>query len=375
MSQDRTPLAAATTFEISPPQGLATPSAYLDLDVISSNIARMQDDLSSRGVGVRPHIKTHKAVQIGQMQLDAGAIGITAGTLGEAEVFAEAGFSDILIAYPIWASDQKADRIRELHERIQLRVGVDSRRGAKQLARAVKGSSKPLGVLIEVDCGTGRTGVGPDEAGDLAALAEALNLEAAGVFTYAGHGDASVEAAASAAADELRALDRSIESFHRQNLTPRVVSAGNTLTAVLTAREPVTESRPGEYVFNDFDKLRLGVCEPSDLGLFVAATVVSRATPGQVIIDAGTKALGREGSQEKGYGAIPAIPGSLLWMTNDYHGFVSIPESEPRPDIGTVVSVVPNHVCPVVNLYDEVAVVQDGQIIDNFRVQARGHLS
>lgn len=375
MNVNEISLDIATAPALNPPPDLATPAAYIDLDVVSRNISRMQEQLASRGVGLRPHVKTHKSIEIGRMQLDAGAAGITAGTLGEAEVFAHAGFQDIFIAYPIWASETNHARIRELHEETQLRIGVDSHDGARQLAKALTGSASPLEVVIEVDCGAHRTGIRPNEAGELAEFAQTLGLEAVGVFTYAGHGDASPEAPARAARDEIEALERSIESFYQRNLTPRVASAGTTPTAVLSASEPLTESRPGEYVLNDLNKLRLGVCEPSGLGLFVATTVVSRAIPDQVIVDAGTKALGREGNETKGFGAIPELPGSHLWRTNDYHGFVSIPEGTPRPEVGNVVSVVPNHVCPVINLFDELAVVRDGHVIDTWPVQARGHLS
>ena len=342
---------------------------------MSRNIERMQEELTSRGVNLRPHIKTHKSIKIGRMQLAAGAAGITVGTLGEAEVFAGAGFDDIFIAYTIWPSAEKRRRIRELHEQVQLRIGIDSRETAQALAEVARGSSNPLQVVVEVECGAGRTGIAPDEAGELAAFAESLGLDAAGVSTYAGHGDTNRGAPAAAARDEVEALERASASFQRRNMTPRVVSAGTTPTAVLSATHPVTESRPGEYVFNDLNKLRLGVCEPSGLGLFVAATVVSRAVPGQVIIDAGTKALGREGNETKGYGGTPQLPESHLWKTNDYHGFVSVPEDYPRPEIGSVLSVVPNHCCPVVNLYDELAVVRDGKVIDWWPVEARGHLS
>jgi D-serine deaminase-like pyridoxal phosphate-dependent protein len=136
----------------------------IDPSVVVANIERMQGAMSMQGIGLRPHIKTHKSLRIGRLQIDAGAKGITVATVGEAEVFAEGGFDDIFLAYPAWAGGSRGKRIRELHERVSLRVGFDSVEGAEQLARATRGS-RSLDVLVEVDCGARRSGVAPSEAG------------------------------------------------------------------------------------------------------------------------------------------------------------------------------------------------------------------
>ncbi|MGN6762751.1 MAG: alanine racemase [Leifsonia sp.] len=357
---------------------IETPAVVIDLDVVDANIQRMQAAIGSRGVGLRPHVKSHKSVNLARRQLEAGAVGITVSSVGEAEVFAEAGVDDIFLAYTIWAgSARRAERILNLHERVRsFSVGVDSAAGAEQLAAATRPSQHALRVLVEIDSGAHRTGVRPEDAGALAAECLRLGLDVAGIFTYAGHAGRSREARVSGAADEIDAAERAIASLTAKGIPVGTVSAGSTPTALFSARAPVTESRPGEYIFNDADNVRLGTCESlADVGLHVATTVVSTAVEGQVIIDAGTKTLGREGNVDKGFGLVPSLPGSSLRLLNEHHGYLSIPDGVKRPAVGDVLTVVPNHACPVANLFDEYIVIADGAPVARWPVDARGHLS
>ncbi|TDE88592.1 amino-acid racemase [Occultella glacieicola] len=335
----------------------------------------MQATISARGVNVRPHVKTHKSVRIGRMQIEAGAYGITAASVGEAEVFAGAGFDDILIAFPVWADAPRAARIRALHERTTLSIGVDSEEAASQLAAAVRGAAHPLDVFIELDCGARRSGIPAESAGDLAVACARLGLNVRGVFAYAGHGSRSREARLSASEDEVAAVRIATERIAARGLDIEVLSAGTTPTAGLSARAPVTEVRPGEYVFGDVNNVLLGSCSLDDVALHLAGTVVSTAVPGQVVLDVGSKALGREGSPERGYGWVPGVPGSFLRLLNEHHAFLTVPPEVPRPAVGDVLAIVPNHVCPPVNLFDEYAVVRAGVVVDTWPVDARGHLT
>ena len=154
-----------------------------------------------------------------------------------------------------------------------------------------------------------------------------------------------------------------------------MVSAGSTPTVAFSTSSVITEIRPGEYVFCDLDNTRLGACEEDQIALFVAATVVSDWVPDQVILDVGTKALGREGNPDKGYGGV-AGPKAVLAKLNEYHGFLAVPGGESRPSVGTVVPVVPNHVCPVVNSFEELVVTDtEGTMLQRWPVAARGLLS
>jgi len=352
-----------------------TPAPIVLLDVMKRNIERMQDFAAEHDLDVRPHVKTHKCVEIGRLQVDGGAAGITAGNVGEAEVFAAAGFDDIFIAYPIWASGTKGQRIRRLAETTRLRVGVDNVAAIEALADAMGDEPERLEVVVEIDCGARRSGAPPEVAGDLALTARKRGLVPVGVYTYPGHGSASRDAPKRAAQDQHNALTAAVRSFADVGVAAAVVSAGSTPTAAFSTSSVITEIRPGEYVFYDLDNLRLGACTEDQIALFVAATVVSDWVPGQVILDVGTKALGREGNPERGYGGIAGRQ-AVLARLNEYHGFLTVPPDESRPSVGTVVPVVPNHVCPVVNSFDELIMTDsEGTTPQRWPVAARGLLS
>ncbi len=352
-----------------------TPMPIVLADVMQRNIDRMQGFAVEHGLDLRPHVKTHKCVEVGRRQVDAGAVGITAGNVGEAEVFAAAGFDDIFLAYPVWPSGTKGPRIRRLAETTRLRVGVDNVAAIEALAEAMGDEPDRLQVVMEVDCGARRSGAPAEAAGDLARAARKRGLVPAGVYTYPGHGSAGPDSRERAAQDQHTALAAAVRSFEDVGLTAGVVSAGSTPTFAFSTGSPITEIRPGEYVFCDLNNTRLGACEEDQIALFVAATVVSDWVPDQVILDVGTKALGREGTPERGYGGIAGTK-AVLAKLNEYHGFVAVPGGEPRPGVGTVVPVVPNHVCPVVASFEELVVTDtEGTMLERWPVAARGRLS
>jgi D-serine deaminase-like pyridoxal phosphate-dependent protein len=172
------------------PTGLATPCLVIDIDIVEANARRMGEAVASRGIALRPHVKTHKSVRLAQIQLDAGAKGVTVGTLGEAEVMAAGGIDDIFIAYPLWADGTKADRLRALLDSqpdLRLTIGVDSIDGAERLARAVSAPDRQVSVLLEVDPGNRRTGLNPPQIAEVARAAQRAGLEVIGLFTHGGH--------------------------------------------------------------------------------------------------------------------------------------------------------------------------------------------
>lgn len=352
-----------------------TPAPIVVVDVMQRNIDRMQAFAAAHDLDVRPHVKTHKCVEIGRRQVKAGAVGVTAGNVGEAEVFAKAGFDDIFLAYPVWPAGTKKRRIRELAQKIRLRVGVDNVAAIEALADSMGDEPDRLEVVVEVDCGARRSGAPPDRAGDLALAARKRGLVPVGVFTYPGHGSSGRDARERAAQDQHSALATAVRSLTEVGVSAEVVSAGSTPTVEFSTSSLITEIRPGEYVFCDLDNTRLGACSPDQIALFVAATVVSDWVPDQVILDVGTKALGREGSLERGYGAVAGTK-AVLSKLNEYHGFVAVPAGEPRPSVGSVVPVVPNHVCPVVVNFEELIVTDSaGTSLERWPVDARGFLS
>ncbi|MEQ4725974.1 alanine racemase [Nonomuraea sp. B19D2] len=352
-----------------------TPAPIVLVDVMQGNIERIQGFADQHNLKVRPHVKTHKCVEIGRRQIEAGAVGITAGNVGEAEVFAAAGFDDIFLAYPIWAAGTKKPRIRRLAESARLRVGVDNVAAIEALADAMGDEPDRLQVVIEVDCGARRSGAPPEAAGDLALAARKRGLVPVGVFTYPGHGGAGRDARRRATQDQEAALTTAVRSLEGAGVTAEVVSAGSTPTLEFSTSGVITEIRPGEYVFGDLNNVRLGSCTEDQIALFVASTVVSDWVPGQVIVDVGNKALSKEGSPEIGYGGIAGTK-AVLSKVNEYHGFLPLPDGEFRPSVGTVVPVVPNHVCPVVLGFEELIVTDStGTSLQRWPVDARGFLN
>jgi D-serine deaminase-like pyridoxal phosphate-dependent protein len=356
------------------PTGLATPCLIVDLDLVDRNIARLAEGAVERGVALRPHVKTHKSVALARMQLEAGAVGITVGTVGEAEVMAAGGIDDIFVGYPIWADETRAARIAALNRAVTLSIGFDSVAGAEGLARAAEASGRQLAVLVEIDSGNRRTGLAdPADVVRVAARARSAGLVVVGVFTHGGHSYRGPEARAPAAADEVAALGVAADALREAGHEIGRISAGSTPTGLLAAAGQVNEIRPGTYLLGDRQQLVLGAIPVDGIALVVAATVVSTAVPGQVVVDAGAKALTKDRAPFlDGFGLIPAYPDAIVERLSDYHGVVAIPAGTTGPKLGEVVAIVPNHVCPVVDLVDTFVVTRAGAIVGVWPVDARG---
>jgi D-serine deaminase-like pyridoxal phosphate-dependent protein len=373
-----TTIATAAIAAIEPPNlpgGIDTPALVVDLDVAERNTRALAGTLDVRGIALRPHVKTHKSVALARLQLEWGACGITVGNLGEAEVFAAAGLDDILVAYPIWAEGPKAARLRALHEHsaLSLAVGFDSVAGAERLAAAVEGGTRPLRVMLELDPGNRRTGVVPERAGEVARAAKDLGLDVVGLFTHGGHGYAGPEAIAGAAADEVKTLEAGRAAIRAEGIDVEILSAGSTPTALGAAAPPVSEIRAGTYVLGDRQQVALGAVAPDAVGIWVAATVVSASVPGQVVVDAGAKTLTKDVPPYlAGHGYLPAYPDAVIERVADYHGMIRIPDRRPRPSLGEVVAILPNHVCPVIDLRDSFVVMRAGSVVGTWPVDARG---
>jgi len=350
-----------------------TPALVVDLDRMDAAIARMAAAMSERGVALRPHAKTHKSIEVGRRQVGAGALGLTVGTVGEAEVFADGGLDDLFIAYPMVPAGPKAERLREVARRARLRVGIDSVVGAHAVADALGDDRERVSVLVEIDCGGRRTGVAPSDAGPVAAAATHLGLDVIGVFTHGGHGYHGPDARAAAAEDEVRGLTEAAGSLRAAGVEPSVVSAGSTPTAFDSARGAVTEERPGTYVFGDRQQVALGSIAADAPAAVIAARVVSLNTAARrFVIDAGAKTLTKDvPAYLAGHASIPEL-GAVVDRVSDYHGVVEVKDGGSLPEIGQVVLAVPNHICPVVDLFATFLVARDGAIIDTWRVDARG---
>jgi D-serine deaminase-like pyridoxal phosphate-dependent protein len=333
---------------------------------------------------LRPHSKTHKTIEIAKMQLEAGAAGITVAKVGEAEVMAEGGVDDILIAHEV-VGGAKIERLVQLAKRVKVAVGVDSVEGASPLSMRFAQHGMRLRVLIEVDTGLRRCGVQPEAAAEFARAINALpGLNLVGVFTYPGHvyaarNENEVEGIA---AYECRVMGEVAQRLAPLAIISGWVSGGSTPTAPHYHSEcGLSEMRPGSYVFNDRRQIERWSAKPGDCALTVLATVVSTPEPGRAVLDAGSQSLSSDLAPTlPGHGMLKEDNAAVVVKVNEEHGFLDLSQSrlklrgERRLRVGDKVEVIPNNCCTATNLYDEMLVVKESEIVDSWRIAARGKL-
>jgi D-serine deaminase-like pyridoxal phosphate-dependent protein len=347
-----------------------TPYLAVDLDRLRENLRRAAEWAGTNRVALRPHAKTHKSPEIARMQLDHGAVGLTVATVGEAEVLAEHGVTDVFVAYPLHVDEQKAARLRALAEQGRVAIGVDSVGAATRAGRLL--GQYGVDVLVEVDSGQHRTGCPPDEAGAVAAAAAGAGAGVRGVFTFPGHSYAP-GGMASAAADEGRALASAREAVEREGLDVEVVSGGSTPSFAYTEVDVLTEARPGVYVFGDAQQWELGAMAPESIALTCRATVVSHAG-GRAVLDSGGKALAADrAAYSTGAGRLLDHPEARILLLSEHHAVVDF-AGAPLPQLGEQVDVVPNHCCAAVNLADQLWVEDEGEL-RSWPVASRGRNS
>jgi D-serine deaminase-like pyridoxal phosphate-dependent protein len=346
-----------------------TPVAVVDLDIVAANIARVQHLLDAKGIANRPHIKTHKSPVLAGLQRDAGAKGITCQKLGEAEVFAAAGFDDILITYNVFGERNEA-RIAALLRAtpVTLTIAADNPVTIESLSRAGVLAGRPVGVVIECDTGRKRAGVEtPEEAVALAALVKQRpGLVFRGLQLYPPEDGWPASQ---------RFLDTALSGIRALGLDAAIISTGGSPNlAHVGALAGATEHRPGTYIFNDRMQVKAGVATLADCALTIVSTVVSRAGADRGILDAGSKTLTTDSGGLDGYGLILEHPEARIAKFAEEHGFLDLTACNDRPAVGDVVRIVPNHVCVVVNMMDRLVATRGGAIVGEIDVAARGRL-
>jgi D-serine deaminase-like pyridoxal phosphate-dependent protein len=356
-------------------EDLETPCPLVDLDRLDRNLDRMAAYAARHQLALRPHTKTHKSPRIGGEQLRRGAAGLTCATVLEAEVMAEV-CDDILLAYPPVGA-AKLHRLLSLPRNVAITVALDSAEAVEPLARAARVRERPVGVYVELDVGMRRVGVsGIEQALALARLvSQRESLIYRGITFYPGHIRGLVGEQTGELIQLGRDLGAAVEELARSGLRPEVVSGGSTPTAARAHDiESLTEIRPGTYVYNDRLTYQAGACGWDDCALTLLATVVSTAVPGQVVIDAGSKALGREPAArpQDGYAALLDRPEVTVQRLSEEHGILELGDSNWRPQVGERVRLVPNHVCIVVHLHEVVYGIRNGLLETSWPVVARG---
>lgn len=360
-------------------QSLDTPALLLDLGALTRNIERMAAFARARGVGLRPHVKTHKSVEIARRQIAAGAIGVSCVTLGEAEVMVKAGIPDVLITSPA-VTPSKIARVVKLARLAGpggLMVVVDDPRNAADLAAATLGLPHPLDVLVDHGAGYHRTGTA--DAAQLLALARQVmaepRLKLRGLQAYAGNlqhiaDHAERSAAAARLRDEIAGI---VAAARREGIEFEIVTGAGTGTHALDAgRDAFTELQAGSYVFMDADYARVlggdAKAPPFEVSLFVQTAVVSTHAADWVTVDGGTKCFATDcGVPLVARGAHPA---SRYAFFGDEHGKLLFAGA--RPALGDRVEFVTPHCDPTVNLHDAYHVFDGDTLVAIWPVDARG---
>ncbi len=354
-----------------------TPALLLYRDVMERNLKHMADRAKRLGVALRPHIKTHKCLELGRRQAAQGAQGVTVSTLFEAEAFARGGFSDLTWAFPL-------DRTHLPHvKRIAdsgatLRVILDDLETAKAL------SGTGLHVWLKVDCGYHRAGVDPSSRYGLD-VARELGAERGvtfdGILSHSGHAyrTRNKDEAAQVAEQERQVMAWFAELLRKDGLPVRGVSVGSTpAMAAVKDLTGVTEARPGNYIFYDRTMVLIGCCEPQDVAVSVLATVVSHQ-PGasHFVVDAGALSLSKDLGPahlglETAFGAVKGHPELTVASVSQEHGLIraAAPAAiEGKFKVGEQIEIIPNHSCLTEAHFDEYVVIEGGRMIDCWKIE------
>ncbi len=343
-----------------------TPAVLVDLEIARRNIERFQAYADAQGLAVRPHIKTHKLPAVAEMQLKAGAIGITCQKISEAEAMIAGSpkITDVLLTYNIIGLE-KLEHLKALARKVTLSVVADSEAVVEGLSGAFASEPAPLPVLVECNTGADRCGVPtPESAAALAQrIAKAPGLVFGGLMTYPPAGGA-------AAVQSF--MSRTKAFIEAAGLTVPVITSGGTPSMMQAAEAPVTtEYRPGTYVYNDRSLVSRGVCGWEDCALTVLATVVSVPAANRAIIDAGSKALTSDLLGLSGYGHVLGRDDIAIDQLSEEHGRL-VSKGPIHLNVGDRLRIVPNHACVVTNMVDTVNILERGEISAVWPVSARG---
>ncbi len=355
-----------------------TPALLLHLEVVERNLARMAERAAHLGVRLRPHIKTHKCVELARRQVAHGAQGLTVATLVEAEVFARAGFADLTWAFPL--DPGHLPHVRQIIDQtgVTLRVVLDD----LDSARAARNSG--LHAWLKVDCGYHRAGVDPDSPYGTAVareLGEERGLVFDGILSHSGHAyrSSTKQEAARVAEQERSVMVRFAERLRRDGVPVRGISVGSTPAMAATeALDGVTEARPGNYIFYDRTMVLIGCCSPEDVGVTVLGSVVShQPVASHFVVDAGALELSKDLGPTHlnlppAMGAVRDHPDLTVATLSQEHGLIraeSAAALDGRFPVGERLEIVPNHSCLTVAHFDQFHVEEGGQIVERWRIE------
>ncbi|MGY5871352.1 MAG: alanine racemase [Candidatus Thorarchaeota archaeon] len=367
---------------------LRTPVLLIDYEKLENNIKSMAAKAKKNGVNLRPHIKTHKCIEIGEMQLKHGARGINVSTLDEAAIFADSGFNDITYAVPM--SSNKIEAALDIASKVNLRLLLENSEILSDLEFELEKREMTIEVLLKVHCGYHRTGVDPRDPASIklaSKITSSKNLDFKGILTHAGHSynAASIEQIKEIATQEQKVMIDFSEKLAKESseLKPDVISIGSTPTIELTESfmEGITEIRPGSYVFHDYTQMVLGCCQISDCALTAYSRIIGKYDD-YLVTDAGATALSKDlgpthleattsfGKIYSNYSNQEIDTNLHLYSLSQEHGKVKFlnPADAQKLRVNDSLRILPNHSCLTANLHDCYYIIKENQVTDKWRV-------
>jgi len=357
----------------------STPSFFVDLDILDKNIETMAELCEDNNKELWPMVKTHKSMQISQIQAKKGAAGFLVGTVLEAEKLVEAGFKNIALAYPV-VDEKNMSRIIELLKRADIILSFDGKKAAEKFDRLLAKTKIKAEYLIIIDSGLHRLGVKPEKAAELARkLKKYDNLILKGICTHPGqvYGAADMAEVKKAAAEEVEAVEDAVRNLEKNGFNVEMAATGSTPTAEFAVEsEVITTLRPGNYVFYDNMQVAVGVVPMERCSLTVMASIISQPADDLFILNAGSKCLGLDkgahgNTNIKGYGVVKGHPELLIIGLSEEVAKVKI-EDKTELKVGDKIEIIPNHSCSAANMTDYLLGCREDEVEKIVYIDARG---
>ncbi len=364
---------------------IKTPSLIVDYQRMKRNAESITARAKALNVALRPHVKTHRCLEIARIQTENNFGGIMVSTLSEAHFFAQNGFSDITYGVPI-ERGKFAEAITIAKNIERFAVLTDDAETVEELNKTAQNENAKLDVFVKIDIGYHRCGIEPHtaEAFEIPQkISDSSNLNFAGILTHAGHSyHADTPEKLLAVAQTERDLMRNLaEELRAKGLEVPTVSIGSTPTmSAIDNLEGITEFRCGNYIFYDAFQATLGSCNVSDCALTVLAAVVHRDTIRQkIVVDAGAIALSKDrGAVEFdsacGYGRVYDLAGNDLNLRvgslSQEHGEISVSDAKVFDNlkVGSRIRILANHSCLTALQHSHYHVLNDGKIVDRWEI-------
>jgi D-serine deaminase-like pyridoxal phosphate-dependent protein len=365
---------------------LDTPCLILDKSLLEKNCFKARKKCLELNTILRPHVKTPKSIEIAKIALDNQEGPITVSTLNEAEYFASAGFKDIL--YAVCIIPKKLKRLNFIQQKYScmIRMVIDSVFVAQEILNYSKLHNANFEILIEIDCGEGRSGLfhQDQKIRDISRVfAENDQTNLIGVLTHAGHSYSTKDKNEILSISNIERAEAlaSIENFSNFNKMSPVISVGSTPTMFLASNlDGISEIRAGIYMFWDLAQASRGICKIEEIAISVLASVIGHNHQRKrIIIDAGSLALSKDVSannfmKEAGYGLVcnpdTGIPfdGLNVSEVHQEHGSIDLESTDwfENFPIGSLVRILPNHACLTCAAHEKYNVLENEQITESW---------